>query len=48
MGDNSESEIAAGNRLGMQTVQILRPGVPAGPGTTYQIHSLAELKLLLR
>lgn len=27
VGDNADSEIAAGNRLGMPTVQILRPGV---------------------
>lgn len=48
VGDNPDSEIAAGNRLGMSTVQILRPGVPAGPGATYQIRSLAELKPLVR
>lgn len=46
VGDNPESEIAAGNRLGIQTVQILRPGVPPTPSATWRIHTLAELKPL--
>jgi FMN phosphatase YigB (HAD superfamily) len=46
VGDNPESEIAAGNQLGMATIQILRPGVPPSPAATHQIHSLHELKNL--
>ena len=44
VGDNPDSEIAAGNRLGMTTVQILRPGVPASPAATHRIRTLTELK----
>jgi putative hydrolase of the HAD superfamily len=44
VGDNPESEIAAGNQLGMTTIQILRPGVPPSPAATHQIRSLHELK----
>jgi len=44
VGDNPDSEIAAGNQLGMTTIQILRPGVPASPVATHQIRSLHELK----
>lgn len=47
VGDNPDSEIAAGNRLGMPTVQILRPGVLRGDNARYYIHTLAELKPLL-
>lgn len=47
VGDNAESEIEAGNRLGIRTVQILRAGVPRGNNATFYIHSLAELKELL-
>ena len=43
VGDNPHSEIAAGNRLGMKTVQILRPGVPRGENATQHINSLNEL-----
>lgn len=46
VGDNPDSEIAAGNRLGMTTVQILRPGVPASPAATHRIRSLHELKAI--
>jgi len=44
VGDNTESEIGAGNRLGMTTIQILRPGVPASSAASHCIHSLRELK----
>jgi HAD superfamily hydrolase (TIGR01549 family) len=44
VGDNPDSEIEAGNRLGMRTVQIQRPGVPRRPGATHYIQSLSELK----
>jgi HAD superfamily hydrolase (TIGR01549 family) len=47
VGDNPDSEIAAGNRLGMKTVQVLRPGVPRGENATHHIKSLAELGNLL-
>ena len=47
VGDNPESEIEAGNRLGMPTVQILRPGVIRGTTATHYIHDLGELRRLL-
>jgi HAD superfamily hydrolase (TIGR01549 family) len=47
VGDNPDSEIQAGNRLGMKTIQILRPGVPRSDSATRQIHNLAELSELL-
>ncbi len=47
VGDNPDSEIEAGNRLGMKTVQILRPGVPRGDNATYYVNTLAQLKSLL-
>jgi FMN phosphatase YigB (HAD superfamily) len=47
VGDNADSEIEAGNRLGIRTVQTLRPGVPRANNATFYIHSLAELKKLL-
>lgn len=46
VGDNPDSEIEAGNRLGMQTIQILRPGVPRSERATRHIHGLIELKEL--
>ena len=47
VGDNPDSEIEAGNRLGMKTIQILRPGVPPSGHAPRQIHSLLELKEFL-
>lgn len=47
VGDNADSEIAVGTRLGMKTVQTLRLGVPRADNATFHIHSLAELKSLL-
>ena len=47
VGDSADSEIAAGNRLGINTVQTLRPGVPRANNATFYIDSLAELKELL-
>lgn len=47
VGDNADSELAAGNRLGIRTVQTLRPDVPRATNATFYIHSLAELKELL-
>ncbi len=47
VGDNPDSEIQAGRRLGMRTVQILRPGVARGDNAEFHIQSLFELKGLL-
>ncbi|MDB4893686.1 MAG: hypothetical protein JWL61_5541 [Gemmatimonadetes bacterium] len=47
VGDNPNSEIEAGNRLGITTVQILRPGVTRGNNAAYYIDELAELALLI-
>ena len=47
VGDNPDSEIEAGNRLGMKTIQLLRPGVPPSERATCQISGLRELKALL-
>lgn len=47
VGDNPDSEIAAGNSLGIPTVQILRPGVKRGTTATHVIEGLEELKRLL-
>jgi FMN phosphatase YigB (HAD superfamily) len=46
VGDNADSEIAAGNRLGIPTVQILRPGVTRDDRANYHIRGLEELKAL--
>lgn len=47
VGDNPDSEIAAGNRMGLRTVQILRPGVPRTDQAAHHIRDLAGLKPLL-
>jgi FMN phosphatase YigB (HAD superfamily) len=47
VGDNPDSEIAAGNKLGITSIQILRPGVPPSPAATHQIRTLAELSRFL-
>jgi phosphoglycolate phosphatase-like HAD superfamily hydrolase len=47
VGDSPDSEIEAGNRLGLTTVQILRPGVSRGNNATHHIHGLTELRGLL-
>jgi len=47
VGDSAESEIAAGNALGMPTVQTLRPGVPPAPAAQWRIRNLAELSKLI-
>lgn len=46
VGDSSESEITAGNRLGIKTAQILRAGVPEGDNATFKINNLADLQRL--
>jgi FMN phosphatase YigB (HAD superfamily) len=43
VGDDADSEIAAGNRLGVPTVQIQRPGIPRAENATHHIRSLTEL-----
>jgi putative hydrolase of the HAD superfamily len=48
VGDNADSELAAGRRLGMRTVQTLRPGVPVDPATTHRIRSLFEIQSVLQ
>jgi len=47
VGDNGDSEIAIGARLGLRTVQTLRSGVPYAANATFHIGSLHELKQLL-
>jgi HAD superfamily hydrolase (TIGR01549 family) len=47
VGDNADSEIEAGNRLGITTVQVLRPGVPRTSKATHHIHGLVDLRPLL-
>lgn len=48
VGDNADSEIAAGIRLGIRTVQTLRPGVTPTPLASFLIHSFNELHAVLR
>jgi FMN phosphatase YigB (HAD superfamily) len=43
VGDNADSEIEAGNRLWIKTVQVLRPGVTRASKAALHIHGLAEL-----
>jgi FMN phosphatase YigB (HAD superfamily) len=43
VGDDAGSEIAAGNRLGIPTVQIQRPGIPRAQNAMHHIASLADL-----
>ena len=47
IGDNPDAEIAAGNALGMVTVQILRPGIVRSNGAKHVITSFYELKNLV-
>jgi len=47
VGDDHDSEIAIGVRLGIRTVQTLRPGVPRSPAAAHHIRTLHELKPLL-
>lgn len=44
IGDNAESEIDAGNRLGIKTIQTLRPSVIFSPAASFHIKSLREIK----
>lgn len=47
VGDNARSEIAAGNQLGMITVQILRPGIERSNEARHTVKNLLELKALI-
>ena len=47
VGDSAENEIAAGNALGVITVQILRPGIVYADTAQYHVTTLAELPQLL-
>lgn len=45
IGDGPE-EIAAGNSLGMHTVQTLRPGIPGNPEAQHHVDSLDQLCMM--
>lgn len=47
VGDDAESELAAATRLGLRSVQILRPGVMPAPEAQARVRGLAELRALL-
>ena len=47
IGDNPDSEIAAGTSLNMITVQILRDGAKKGTNAKYYIKSFQELEKIL-
>ncbi|TWB43316.1 HAD family hydrolase [Nitrospirillum pindoramense] len=47
VGDNPDSEIAAGNSLGMPTAQILRPGVVWSADARFHIRDLRDLTQLV-
>jgi FMN phosphatase YigB (HAD superfamily) len=47
LGDSEESEIAAGRRLGLWTIQVLRERVRPAPAAHWRIQSLTELPELL-
>ena len=47
VGDNPRSELAAGRRLGMVTVQILGPGVSTCADVDHHVARLEELRPLL-
>jgi len=48
VGDNAESELAAARRLGIASVQILRPGVVQASGVGAHVRDLRELADRLR
>lgn len=47
LGDSAESEIAAGNRLGIPTVQVLRSGVERCEEAQFRIVDLTELRAVI-
>ncbi|WP_232368988.1 HAD hydrolase-like protein [Alteromonas sp. BL110] len=48
IGDSRESEISAGNSLGMKTVQILRTGVKKPLKAQFHVSSLQEFLILVQ
>ena len=48
VGDNVESEIAAARRLGIESVQTLRPGVIPASDVRHRVANLGELCALLK
>lgn len=48
VGDNPDSELAAGDRLGICTVQTLRPDVEKSDLATHHIQTLHELRALVQ
>jgi FMN phosphatase YigB (HAD superfamily) len=48
VGDDADSEIAAGKRLGIPTVQIRRAGIPHAANATRHIESLTELNEIVK
>jgi len=48
VGDNVESELAAARRLGVRSVQTLRPGVMPAPDVRLRVANLRELEGLVR
>lgn len=48
VGDNPESELAAGRALGMKTVQTLRPGVPYSEVADAHVKDLHELLVWIK
>lgn len=47
VGDNPDSEITAGNELGMKTVQIIRPGIEQSDKASFLVSSFFELNDLI-
>ena len=47
LGDSAESELGAGRRLGMWTIQVLREKVVPAPQAHWRIHDLGELPAVL-
>jgi len=47
VGDNPDSELAAGRKLCIRTVQTLRPDVPRDPEAAHHISTFHELPALL-
>lgn len=47
VGDNPESELAAGKRLGITTVQTVRPGISPSDRADHQISNFHDLRRLV-
>ena len=48
IGDNPNSELKAGRKLGMKTIQRLKENEPKADKADFGIHSFAELKQLIK